>query len=173
METEENAPFLSFLNTYICPFKIKKKLRTMIQRIQTIFLIVAAAAALTLFVFPFANTSQSIPDSYFADQDFDVFDHISLIIAFALAGALTLVSIFLYKNRPLQIKLVWGGVLANIAGLVFAILLFRDAKMHLDKVQISENIGAFLPAVFVIAGLLAIRYIRKDEEIVRSADRLR
>ena len=74
----------------------------MIQRIQTIFLLLASGASLGLFGLPFASGSDTAQNELLADGAFALNDHIGLMAAFAVAGALTLAAIFLFKNRGLQ-----------------------------------------------------------------------
>ena len=72
----------------------------MIQRIQTVFLLLAAAAAFCLFAFPFASTAQAVSASdMFADGFYDISDNIALQILFSLAGVLAFVSVLLFKLK--------------------------------------------------------------------------
>ncbi len=145
----------------------------MIQRIQTIFLLLAAIAFFLLFQFPFAVSNIANP-GILADKDFDIFDNIVLIVLTALGGLIALIAIFLYKNRPLQIRLSYLVIILGIILiLVAAILFYNEAANIMDKVGISDGLGLFMPVLAFIFGFLAARYIRKDEKLVRSADRLR
>ena len=72
----------------------------MIQRIQSLFLLLAAAAAFCLFRFPFANSSNSIEGSAIMnDSLYTIQDHVGLLALFCIAGGLAFVSIFLFNNR--------------------------------------------------------------------------
>lgn len=141
----------------------------MIQRVQTIFLFLAAAAAFSLFKLPFATSDQAVQASFFEDKVYDIQDHIALLSLFIGAGTLALLSIFLFNNRKLQMIMTRIALLANVAGLLVAAFFFTD-----DHNKTGEaGLGVYLPVAFVIFGLLALRFIRKDENLVKSMDRLR
>ena len=146
----------------------------MIQRIQSIFLFLAAAAGFGLLSLPFATTAEAVATSaLFADASYSVNDNIGLLVLFAVAGALALASIFLFNNRTLQQKIAQLSIVANVIGLVLTVILFwQDGLMNSD-VAINDGVGAYLPFVFLFFGVLALRAIRKDESLVKSMDRLR
>ncbi len=145
----------------------------MIQRIQTVFLLLAAISFFLLFQFPFAVSDIANP-GFLEDKDFDIFDNIVLVVLTALGGLIALIAIFLYKNRPLQIRLSYLIIILGIIlVLVAAVLFYNEAANIMDKVGISDGLGLFMPVLAFIFGFLAARFIRKDEKIVRSADRLR
>jgi len=135
----------------------------MIQRIQSIYLLLAAAANFTLIRLPMATAPEAFGDSLLTSDD-----HIALLILFALGGALATAAIFLFKNRPLQAKLSIGvGLLGLMATIAVASLYLPVAK------SASLQVGAaLLPVVMLMAGLANYR-IQKDEKLVRSMDRLR
>ena len=143
----------------------------MIQRIQTIFLLLAGGAALSLFALPMATTSEAKADStLFADASFDVMDAPVLMGAFALAGILLLVNIFLFNNRKLQMTLTKVGLFLTGVGIgASAYLYFSDQAAD----AATPAAGVALPILALIFGILAHRYISKDEKLVRSVDRLR
>ncbi|MEM6963721.1 MAG: DUF4293 domain-containing protein [Bacteroidota bacterium] len=147
----------------------------MIQRIQTIFLALAAACAFGLFALPFATTDIQVTDttSLFADGVYNINDHVGLLVLFCAAGTLALISIFLYKNRKQQILLNRFAIIANIIGIVLVLgLIFQDGQTGTEEVQ--EQAGVGLPILFLVFAFLAQRNIQKDEKLVRSSyDRLR
>ena len=145
----------------------------MIQRIQTVFLLIAAIAFFLLFQFPFAY-SDIANDGFLADKDFDIYDNIILLILAALGGVISLIAIFLYKNRPLQIRLAYLVIIVGILLIIVAVVLFyNEAASIMQKAGIYDGAGIYMPVLAFIAGFLAARFIRKDEQLVRSADRLR
>ena len=145
----------------------------MIQRIQTVFLLLAAIAFFLLFQFPFAVSDIANP-GFLADKDFDIYDNIVLVVLTVLGGLIALVAVFLYKNRPLQIRLSYLVIIVGILLiLVAAVLFYNEAANIMDKVGVSDGTGIFMPVLAFIFGFLAARFIRKDEKLVRSADRLR
>ncbi len=145
----------------------------MIQRIQTVFLLIAAVAFFLLFQFPFAVSDIANP-GFLVDKDFDIYDNIVLIILTVIGGLIALIAIFMYKNRPLQIRLSYLIIIIGIIlVLVAAVLFYNEAANIMEKVGVTDGIGLFMPVLAFISGFLAARYIRKDEKLVRSADRLR
>ncbi|MEM9848337.1 MAG: DUF4293 domain-containing protein [Bacteroidota bacterium] len=149
----------------------------MIQRIQSIFLFLASGACFAMFGLPFASTDKAISDStLFADSAYTITDHIALTILFAGAGALALAAIFLFRNRPLQINLSRVAFIAAIIGFVLGIILFLNdgiVEQSESMPEPADGFGAVLPVLAGIFLLLAIRYINKDEKLVKSSNRLR
>lgn len=146
----------------------------MIQRIQSIFLLLASAAAFGLFGLPFASTAEGVSSSaLFSDQLFSITDSPFLLALFCLAGGLSLISIFLFRNRKTQLLVGRLAIVANLIGLVLAIILFIQDQQNLGSAEPSDGLGLYLPLLFLVFGLLAQRYILKDEKLVRSMDRLR
>lgn len=147
----------------------------MIQRIQSLFLLLAAGAAFSLFGLPFAATDQAVPESqFFRDQAYNIQDHIGLTVLFVLAGALALFALFSFNDRKRQLMLTRVALVADIIGIVLAVVL---AVVDGGQAQYYDNptdsLGLFMPLLFIVFILLAMRYIRKDEKLVRSMDRLR
>ncbi len=147
----------------------------MIQRIQSLFLLLSSAGSLSLFQFPFANTNEAVTQSeLFADSTYNILDHVGLIALFALAGALAFAAIFLFKNRPLQANLSRGAIVANIIGFILGVVLFmQDGVILKENLVVDDGIGAYLPFVAILFAALSVYYIRKDDKLVRSMDRLR
>ncbi|MBR9922276.1 MAG: DUF4293 domain-containing protein [Bacteroidetes bacterium] len=145
----------------------------MLQRIQSVFLFLAALASLLLFVFPFAATPTAVPGSdLFADAVFNIQDNIAILIFFVLGGLLALLSIFQFKNRTGQIRLGILAFIANLIGLVLAVIFFMQEN-NLGETAVDDQMGLYLPILAFVFILLAIRFIRKDDNLVRSMDRLR
>lgn len=143
----------------------------MIQRIQSIFLLLGSGACFSLFGLPVADTDTAQAGSeLFADQEFTLFDNPILMILIGLAGLLLFVDIFLFRNRKLQstlsklsIAIITGGI-----GLGFY-------ELSNDSAQEAATVasGTLFPLIAIIMAYLASVFINKDEKLVRSADRLR
>ncbi len=147
----------------------------MIQRIQTVFLFLAALAFIALFQFPFA-VSDVASKGFLQDKVFNIFDNPILIALAGLGGLIALIAIFLFKNRPLQVRLTYLTIITGILLIVATVVLFlneSNSQQIIDKGQISDSIGLYMPVLGLIFGFLAARFIKKDEKVVRSADRLR
>ncbi|HCA08559.1 MULTISPECIES: DUF4293 domain-containing protein [Chryseobacterium] len=129
----------------------------MLQRIQTIWTLLAVLAAVSLFV---------------TGQDVDVFGNIPVIdiscIALVLAGAL---SIFSFKNRKRQIMLNTFSIVIN--ALLIGVLAYWLLNLS-GGIQIPEKgIEPVFPLIAIICLLIANVLIRRDERLVKSVDRLR
>lgn len=143
----------------------------MIQRIQSIFLALAAGAAGGLFALPFATTPETIAGSeLFADGVFNLKDNPALMIAFLTAGALSLLAIFLFQNRKLQMRLSVVAIVATVVGLGLGLFFFLSDPA---RGQAAFGAGTVLPLVMMLFVFLGWRNIKKDEKLVRSIDRLR
>ena len=138
----------------------------MLQRIQSIWLLFAAAFDAVTFRFPFYIGDWS-RDTIYQLVDLDARTTIWFTILTVLSAALAVVTIFLYHNRKLQLRLTYVGIF------ITAVLL------TLYFIEIGHfNTGAIaLWAIFYFAILvcyiLAARGILKDEKLIRSMDRLR
>lgn len=146
----------------------------MLQRIQSILLLLAATAVFALFKLPFGSTSEGIANSIlFNDRFFNIQDHIGLLAVFCGAGALAFIAIFLFKNRSLQMTLSRIAIIANIIGMVLAVILFMQDSQTLGDALPKEEFGLGLPVLSIIFTAFALRFIKKDENLVKSMDRLR
>ena len=146
----------------------------MLQRLQSIFLALAGASLFGTFGLPFAETTAPVSASeLFADTEYTVQDNIGLIIIFALAGLLAIGGVFLFRNRPLQIRVSIFAFIATLIGLILGAVFFMQDSVRLGDAAVDDGFGIYLPVLGGALLLFAIRYIRKDEKLVRSADRLR
>ncbi|MBB4078458.1 hypothetical protein GGR28_001071 [Lewinella aquimaris] len=143
----------------------------MIQRIQSVFLALAAICTFALFATDVAETAGPVPSSQvFEDAHLTVFDSPLLIGGAAAVGLLTLVAIFLFGNRRLQRTMCTVAIILTVAYAAYGVLLwYNDAA----ATQAEVEPGVALPLLAILFAGLAGRYITKDEKLVRSADRLR
>jgi len=146
----------------------------MIQRIQTIFLLLAAGALGSLFVLPFATTPEVEAQGIFTDAVFNLYDNVGLLLLTGLGILAALVSLFSYKNRVRQMRFSYFGVVVSVLIPVVAFLYFTSQVEMMDEAQhTADALGMIAPFVALILFLAATRYIKKDEKLVRSMDRLR
>ena len=137
----------------------------MIQRIQTIFLLLVVFCAFILWVFPFVHYAETAP--LYLRNPVDIAPIPNYLSAF-----LGLIAIFLYGNRKIQIKLCHVIMLLNL--IQFLLLFFFSNQLYDHDFEKAKLIWpAYLPLLAAAAAFLASRYIKKDEELVRSADRIR
>jgi hypothetical protein len=155
-----------------------------IQRIQTVYLIIAGILVLILFFVPFAWIAGK--DGTFYQLDINgilsggirrndiIYNVLPLITicAVSLSLSLILLTIFLFKNRILQIRLSSATifVLLGLGGLIY---YYVRSSAKLTSGSYSFNIYILFPVIAGIMIYLAIRAIRKDELLVRSIDRIR
>ncbi len=145
----------------------------MIQRIQSIFLLLSGGTFFAQFGLPFA-TSETAGGNYLSDAVYNIQDHTALLVLAILGGALALGAIFLFKNRPLQMRLSYLVIVLSIILPVAAAMLFLQAGNSLDGSSgINDGFGLYMPILGIIFTILAIRFIKKDDNLVRSMDRLR
>ena len=151
------------------------KCNIMIQRIQTVFLFLSAVFAGILFFVPIAyyNVGTDV-------LDFSIFgvENISnawlLLMLTILMLIVPFVTIFMYKKRELQLKLSSLNVFLNavFCGLVF--LYYVDSIQSIfSSDTISYSFGAYIPLINMVLSILAMRWIKKDIELIKSVDRLR
>ena len=145
----------------------------MIQRIQTIFLLLSAVALGLLFKFPFASSDQP-STSFLSDSIYNIQDNPILMGLTGVAALLALIAIFMFNNRPLQLRLGYGLIVLSILLMVTSALLFlQESKAMAQSVQVNDQFGMYLPILAVVFGFLANRFIKKDDNKVKSMDRLR
>ncbi len=152
----------------------------MIQRIQTIYLFLAAALAATFIFLPaatlFAPSAPVIfsPTGFYeAGTNHEMAATVPLAIVAALSALLPLINIFLYRNRPLQMRVCRTTTLLLLAVyIVFGIYVHTmSATLQSESTQWGASLT--MPAVALILNEIALRRVRADERLVRSADRLR
>ena len=147
----------------------------MIQRIQSLFLLLAAASAFCLFAVPFGTTASPVADNIlYQDAEYNILDSPALLGLFCVAGSLAFISIFLFRNRKIQILLGRFAIIANIIGFVLVLIFYFNNAEGLAVGEDQENIIGFsLPIAFLVFAFLALHYISKDNKLVQSMDRLR
>lgn len=141
----------------------------MIQRIQSIWLLIVAITAfatytLTLYTGNLANGSS---------RPFLLADNFLLTILIILLGVLAIICIFLFKKRKLQFRLSVVGVILSIGFLFIEYLKVEEFKKTNNILSGSYQPGALLPVVMIIFFFLAAKGIYRDEKLVKSLDRLR
>ena len=145
----------------------------MIQRIQSIFLMLAAIGFASLIKLPFA-TSTTAEMPFFDDKAFSTTDH-SVMLGISVAGILlSIFAIFKYNDRLLQMRLgIVGIILAFFMALVAVWLIYSNSKEWSESLEINDGPGIYISVAILVSYILANRFIAKDEKKVRSMDRLR
>jgi hypothetical protein len=135
-----------------------------IQRIQTIYLLISAIISGGLiFIFHLWTNENDVP--VFAK------DNMTYLLLFLGSALLSIISIFKYKKRQTQFVLGRLNIILNfiLLGLFVYLLLISPGES-----QISEKgVGIFIPIFSIVFLVLANKAIKKDEDLVKSVDRLR
>jgi hypothetical protein len=136
----------------------------MIQRIQSVWLLLAAVAASLTFKFEYySGINLQHPSLYKVNAAENIW---TLLLTVAVS-ALALFTIFLFKKRKLQMRLCVLGILLE-ALLIF--LYYSEIKNYTDG---TLSFWAILHGIIVFLFFLAARGINKDERMVKDSDRLR
>lgn len=144
----------------------------MLQRIQSIYLLTTSLLFIVWLFLPLWDLGIDIvPDS----TGPALLKNELLTLICVIGGAsFSLVIIFLYKNRDKQRRFV-----RLLSIWAFAILLYAITSPELLGINYFEyfashiGIGSFVPAVIFLLNFMASKSIKKDEELIRSMDRLR
>ncbi len=157
----------------------------MIQRVQTLYLMAVTLLMIVTLACPlvFVNVEgQQLTLSAFAISDAEgVLSYASAWMGAILAVAtlLPFVTIFLYKNRQLQIRLcgvesvLLIGSLLLVAAYTYALCNNIFADFDITWSNIVFRFAVIMPVISLILTLLAMRAILRDELLVRSLDRIR
>jgi len=155
----------------------------MLQRIQSIWLLLASLSIYALFIFPLVHNIyvddklltitvtgvlQDVNGKLTNTDGFGALTNIT-----ALVGIVPIIIIFLYKNRPQQVALSYGAMLLIIG---LSIWMEKSVAAVTGGGQIalsSFGIGVLLSSISLVFMVLAVKSIRRDEKLVKSADRLR
>ena len=152
----------------------------MIQRIQSVYLLLAAVAvvvAMCISVGSFVEadgiTTHVLKPLGITYADGGFQSTWGLLCLLILSAVIAVTTIFLFRNRMLQIRMtVFNGVLL-IGYYIAAAFFIFSLKDAIGDVSFRLGLGLALPAVSIILCYLAFRGIFRDEVMVRAADRLR
>lgn len=145
----------------------------MIQRIQSVYLLLAALLCAGVFYFDLYVYHTTVAGADVVNHLNVIQDFASLLIALVIT-ILPLVTIFLFRNRKRQVSLSLLGILCIIG--FMALSLWRVSMVgKLVPAPTSGNywIGSVLPVIALVLEFMAISGIRKDDKLVKSVDRLR
>lgn len=151
----------------------------MIQRIQSIYLLLSSLLMVSLFFIPFALIETETKEIYsFIYRGLvngggeTVIPTLALAILLSSATLVSFVTIFVFKKRILQIRL---------CGLNIALLLGSTGMIYYLGTQIIDEIAGVMgyqittafPVIAAILTFLALRAIGKDIALLKSMDRIR
>jgi len=155
----------------------------MLQRIQTVWLFLATVALFSLLLFPYIQIL-NYKGSAMAIKASGVYEDMGgrvvqtqpfllLTITTVILGLMPFLIIFFYQNRKKQITICYLTILAILG---YSFWLVQAAKQAADGIVLGANnygVGLVLPSLAILFIILAIRGIRSDEKLIKSADRLR
>ena len=139
--------------------------KSMIQRIQTLYLaLVVIISGVLPFVFPLWQNETGSERVFFMDN-------LTSVTLFGLSFTLAIVAILNYKKRQNQFVINRLNILLNL--ILLGLFVYRSLTLSGEAIASEKGIGIFLPIAAVVCLVLANRAIKKDEELVKSVDRLR
>ncbi|HBK70086.1 MAG TPA: DUF4293 domain-containing protein [Flavobacteriaceae bacterium] len=147
----------------------------MIQRIQTLYLFLALLCSMGLTFLVGLKVD-------IAGEQFNVVQLLNkeelllklIPILFIMSGVLSLISILRFKNRKNQFVLNRLNILVNFV--IFGVLiyyLYLSAALPENQVSDNSSTGVFIPIAVIVLLVMANRGIHKDENLIKSVDRLR
>ena len=142
-----------------------KEIKIMIQRIQTIYLLLAfMLTGILPFFIPLWTMSDGKEYFFMQNQVY--------IVVLGLSTTLSLLSIVSYKKRQNQFVMGRLNIILNL--ILLGLFVYRSLNVSGETPAVSEKgIGMFLPIVAIVLLVLANKAIKKDEDLVKSVDRLR
>ncbi|PAM94811.1 transcription termination factor Rho [Flavobacterium sp. IR1] len=137
----------------------------MIQRIQTVYLLLTfIITGVLMFFIPLWTLNTGKAFYFMQDQVYT--------ILLGLSTMLTIISIISYKKRQNQFVMGRLNIILNL--ILLGLFVYRSLNLSGEAVTVSEKgIGMFLPIVAIVLLVLANKAIKKDEDLVKSVDRLR
>jgi ABC-type polysaccharide transport system permease subunit len=136
----------------------------MIQRIQTIYMLLVALLGIALYYwFPALLDESGVALFERSEPLF-----LGLI---GISIALSIIAIFLYKNRKLQFVINRFNILANL--ILLGVFVYRSLSVPGETLVSEKGIGMYIPVISIVLLVLANRAIQRDEQLVKSVDRLR
>lgn len=147
----------------------------MIQRIQTVYLLIVTALLIASMCLPIGTFTDGAGVYAFKPLGMELlgaFQSTWGLLGILILSAMTaLVTIFLFKNRMLQVRMtVFNSIL--LIGYYGAVLAFYFA-FKTDANTFQLHWALCLPFIAILFNLLAMRAIKHDENMVKATDRLR
>ncbi|MFA5330100.1 MAG: DUF4293 domain-containing protein [Prolixibacteraceae bacterium] len=147
----------------------------MIQRIQTLYILISAILVGLLFLLPFAEIVKDGAVYLFNYKGILLDgtvkeDGVAISVLIGIILALHGFAILSYKNRVRQIRVIVFTILIMLG--LFGLFFFFTMYSFKDA-QLSYKVSMVFPIVAIILDYLAIRAIGKDEALIRSIDRIR
>lgn len=138
--------------------------KLMLQRIQTIYMLIAVLLLGAMYLwFP---AVQDASGNLVIDRDEP------LVLGLLIGSVLfTLYSIFSYKKRKLQFVLNRLSIILNFV--LLGVFVYRSLSVSGETLVSEKGIGGLIPIISIVFLVLANKAIKRDEDLVKSVDRLR
>ena len=163
---------IDFLETALY-FLLTTKDYNMIQRKQTLWLLLAALVNAGLFYFAMYRV-HVLKDGIDTLEEMHVYNRYPILLMALVITALPLVAIFLFRNRKRQRAVTIFAIVTNIG--FIATVIMRVGNFTHKNPNASNGtywIGSILPVIAIVLLVMAVIGINKDEKLVKSQDRLR
>lgn len=132
----------------------------MIQRIQSVYLLIAGIVS--------AGLSNILPTGH---DNIGEFNTPLIYETMLLSGIFSILIIFIFKNRKLQFVLGRLNILLNL--ILLSVFVYLSLMLPGESFISEKGIGQIIPIIAIVLLVLANKSIKKDEELVKSVDRLR
>ncbi|MBL0355670.1 MAG: DUF4293 family protein [Chitinophagaceae bacterium] len=137
----------------------------MLQRLQTIWLLLAGLAALATLKLPSYAIAAEVNLQY--DELNGLNAGLPVLLVTIAIGVLAFITIGLYKNRTTQLRLCVAGIMLE------ALLIFLYYRQTTTFIKGTPSVYSILHMCIVLFFVLAARGINKDEKLIKDSDRLR
>lgn len=137
---------------------------TMIQRIQTVYLILVALLMVALYIwFPAlqSETGETVLDR----------SALWIMIPIFTSVGLAILSILNFKKRQLQFVINRLNIILNFV--LLGVFVYRSLSVSGETLVSMKGIGVLIPVISIVFLVLANKAIKRDEDLVKSVDRLR
>lgn len=152
----------------------------MIQRIQSVYLLIAAILMAVVVCTPLAVLIGA-SDSFYLFKSTGIFADGSMFVypSWAIAGCavvsavLSFVAIFLFKKRKVQMKMCYILIIFIILFYAAFAFYLYSGQTALNAAFVKVEYGLALPAITLVLIILALSKIKADERLVQSLNRIR
>ncbi|MFO7864594.1 MAG: DUF4293 domain-containing protein [Salinivirgaceae bacterium] len=152
----------------------------MLQRIQTLFIFIAIVLTPVLFLFPIAQFSADAQTVIFKIVSLESQQGVLLVATYPLliiSGLLAFLLIFQlvnFKKRIRQMQtgkaIIWLSVIWYVVAAIYVYNYFGTIDIIYNT---TPHLALFVPVLLIVFVAFANKYIKKDEDLVRSIDRIR
>lgn len=144
----------------------------MLQRIQTLYLLIASVLMALVTLLPMVTFTTAT-----GEEVLKAFDLIYIGALLTICTLLPFVTLWLFKNRWLQIRLCFAELVLLVGAQIFTIAystrVTNGMRESLTGLVADKSITIIFPAVAMVLVALAIRGIIKDQQLIKSLDRIR